>query len=211
MPLDPAQDPAPIEIAGYVGADIGWSPIPEHIVAGARVGRGPIAGVLEARVGTQPDELDPLPLTLAAIADHQGWQTNLASLQDVVGTTLCVEVGVPAFTPRFTGGPYAQAGLDLALVRKSAIRIVDDLAEPYQTADKAVFGLRLAAGANLSLGKHASVRAQITDLVRPASILIVPNVLATAEQPQNPPLILNEIVFSFTVTAGGKVPARRSR
>lgn len=199
MPLDPAQDPAPIEIAGYVGAAIGWSPVPEHIVTGARVGRGPIAGVFEGRVALQPDALQPLPLTLAVISDAWGGQSNLASLQDVVGGALVVEVGVPAFSPRFTGGPYAQAGLDLALVRKSTIALDQEFAVAGFTEDLPMFGARLAAGANFSLGKHASVRAQITDTVRPTSYMLV-----TTQPTADGPLLVNDILFTFTVLGGAR-------
>ena len=209
MPLDPHLEPPAIELAGSVGVATPGDIIPELVLAGGRIGRGPIAGVLEVRVGTRPDKLDSLPLTLAAISGGFGGSSALASLRDVVGGTVAFEVGVPAFTPRFTGGPFAQAGFDLALVRKSVIVENDGILMAGETADVPMPALRLAVGANLSLGQHLAVRAQLTDTLRAGSTLVVFSPLDAAVLPSEPPLLHNEVVFSFTVMAGGA--ARRSR
>jgi hypothetical protein len=151
-----------------------------------------------------PDQLEPLATTLAVIEASQGRESNLASLQDVAGGALVAEFGVPAFSPRFSGGPYVQAGLDLALVRRSTIAVSEEMG-PWagETRDVPTLGGRLGVGANLSLGRHASVRAQITDTLRAADTLLVD--ASAAGQLENPPLLVHDVLFTFTVVAGGAV------
>jgi len=211
MPLDLSHPPPALEVAGYVGAATPGSLIPEFVLAGGRVGRGPIAGVLELRVGTRPDTLDGIAVNIAAVSESMGTANPLASLRDVAGGTVAFEVGVPAFTPRFTGGPFAQAGLDLALVRKSEVVDDDGIFVAGATRDTLMPGVRLAVGANLSLGKNVAVRAQLTDTVRAGSTLAVADAADALGDAWQAPLLHNDVVFSFTVLAGGAIPARSPR
>lgn len=176
MPLDapPVADGA-VQVGGYAGVAHGFGEAPvEQVVGGVRVARGAWGGVLDARVGLAPDAIDPLAATVAELGAWTGSASPFPSLVDRFGVAAAAELGTPTFGPRFSGGPYAQLGVDLSSVRRTFLAVDGDALVVHQTADILVPGARLAVGATWTLGAAAALRVELADTVRATSILNPP-------------------------------------
>lgn len=184
MPLE--SPPAPVaivapaspavQIGGYAGiAHAFGADVVDDVVMGARVGRGLFAGVAEARVSLAPEELDPLAVGIAEIFGYQQMGSSLPSLSDRWGVALAAEVGAPTFGRRFSGGPFAQVGVDLSMVHRAWLSAVSGTTAVQSAEDLLVPGLRVAAGATWSLGTHAALRLDVGDTMRAASLLDAPS------------------------------------
>lgn len=203
MPVD-IEEPQ-VQIAGFAGAAHAFDHrIVHDVVAGARVARGPWAGVVQARVGLAPAKYDPLALTVAEIAG-QVWEASgpLYSLDDVFGVSASAELGVPAFGARFSGGPFLSVGVDGALVRRASYDAREEsVVAPAETLP--AFGARVGVGVNGCLGKNVAVRAEIYDVVRSASIIEPPGGFRSTELGEDPPnpLFVHQVALAVTVAVG---------
>jgi hypothetical protein len=204
MPVD-INEPQ-VQIAGFAGVTHGFErQVIRDVVAGARVARGPWAGVVQARVGVAPASQDLLASTVGEIA-WQVWgaaEGPLYSLDDVFGASASAELGVPAFGARFSGGPFLSVGIDAAFVSRGVYYGSEDMVVSAGEVFPAV-GARIGAGVNWSLGKNLAVRAEISDVVRSASLIEPAGGFRSdtlGEEPPNP-LFVHQVALAVTIAVG---------
>lgn len=197
MPID--HDPA-VQLAAYAGAATAGDIEPDHLAVGGRLGRGPLAAVVEGRLALRPDQPDTMALV---VADILGGEGPYPSLVDTSGAAVAVELGVPVFGARFSGGPFIQAGVDVSTIRRTRVAMEEGIASKTSSELVPAVGARLAAGATWCLARNLGVRLQVTDVIRSSSLL-------TEAQPESftgpaPLPILGDVVVMFSVYAGGEV------